>query len=65
MIKELRLINWNSFAGATLYIYPLTILIDSNASGKSNYLDAVLCFNRGRMPIIVCYRISRTEKCQN
>lgn len=43
MIKSLRLINWKSFADATLYIDPLTVIIGMNASGKSNILDA-LCF---------------------
>lgn len=46
MIKELKLINWKSFREATLYIDPLTVLIGSNASGKSNALDALLFLNR-------------------
>lgn len=46
MIKELNLINWKSFEKATLYIDPLTVLIGSNASGKSNCLDALLFLNR-------------------
>ncbi|MBK5941487.1 AAA family ATPase [Halochromatium roseum] len=46
MLKELRLRNWKSFADATLYIDPLTILIGSNASGKSNALDALLFLSR-------------------
>lgn len=46
MIKELSLTNWKSFADATLYIDPLTVLIGSNASGKSNALDALLFLNR-------------------
>ncbi|NCC35791.1 MAG: ATPase, partial [Chloroflexia bacterium] len=46
MIKELKLKNWKSFAEATLYIDPLTIVIGSNASGKSNALDAFLFLNR-------------------
>jgi predicted ATPase len=46
MIKELRLINWKSFEQATLYLDPLTVLIGSNASGKSNCLDALLFLNR-------------------
>ncbi len=46
MIKELQLQNWKSFADATLYIDPLTVLIGSNASGKSNALDALLFLNR-------------------
>lgn len=46
MIKELKLNNWKSFADATLYIDPLTIIIGTNASGKSNTLDALLFLNR-------------------
>lgn len=46
MIKELKLTNWKSFEDATLYIDPLTVLIGSNASGKSNCLDALLFLNR-------------------
>ena len=46
MIKELKLTNWKSFETATLYIDPLTVLIGSNASGKSNCLDALLFLNR-------------------
>lgn len=41
MIKELRLINWKSFGDTTLYIDPLTFVIGTNASGKSNILDAL------------------------
>lgn len=46
MIRELRLKNWKSFEDSTLYIDPLTILIGTNASGKSNMLDAFLFLNR-------------------
>lgn len=46
MIKELKLTNWKSFEDATLYIDPLTVVIGSNASGKSNCLDAFLFLNR-------------------
>ncbi len=46
MIKELRLTNWKSFADAKLYIDPLTLLIGTNASGKSNALDALLFLHR-------------------
>lgn len=46
MIKELRLKNWKSFAESTLYIDPLTILIGTNASGKSNVLDALQFLQR-------------------
>ncbi|NTU50486.1 MAG: AAA family ATPase [Desulfobulbaceae bacterium] len=46
MITELRLKNWKSFSNATLYIDPVTILIGTNASGKSNTLDALLFLQR-------------------
>ena len=42
MIKEIRFIDWKSFEDSTLYIDPLTILIGTNASGKSNALDGLL-----------------------
>lgn len=41
MIKELRLTNWKSIKKSTLYIDPLTIIIGTNSSGKSNVLDAL------------------------
>jgi predicted ATPase len=41
MIKELRFKNWKSFKEATLFFDPLAILIGTNASGKSNALDAI------------------------
>ena len=46
MITELKLENWKSFRDATLYIDPVTILIGTNASGKSNTLDALLFLQR-------------------
>ncbi len=41
MIKEVHFKNWKSFSDAKLYIDPLTILIGTNASGKSNALDGM------------------------
>lgn len=41
MIKEIRLHNWKSFERSNLYIDPLTFVIGTNASGKSNILDAL------------------------
>lgn len=41
MIKELRLQNWKSFEESKLYVDPLTFIIGTNASGKSNILDAL------------------------
>ncbi len=46
MIKELTLQNWKSFKDGILYIDPLTIIIGTNASGKSNTLDALLFLHR-------------------
>jgi predicted ATPase len=40
MITKLHLVNWKSFEDSTVYIDPLTFLIGTNASGKSNVLDA-------------------------
>jgi len=42
MIKELSLENWKSFSPSTIYLDPLTVLIGTNASGKSNLLDAFM-----------------------
>ena len=42
MITKLHLVNWKSFKDSTVYIDPLTFLIGTNASGKSNVLDAFL-----------------------
>lgn len=42
MIQELILCNWKSFEDARLNIDPLTFVIGTNASGKSNILDAFL-----------------------
>lgn len=41
MITRLHLHNWKSFEDADLYIDPLTFVIGTNASGKSNILDAL------------------------
>lgn len=41
MLKKVILKNWKSFREASLPIDPLTILIGTNASGKSNALDAL------------------------
>ena len=46
MITELRLINWKSFDDATLFVDRVTVLIGTNASGKSNALDALLFLER-------------------
>ncbi|MFM6192178.1 AAA family ATPase [Planktothrix sp.] len=41
MLKQINLKNWKSFKDATLYIDPITILIGTNSSGKSNVIDAL------------------------
>lgn len=41
MITQLRLQNWKSFSDATLFIDPITVIIGTNASGKSNIFDAL------------------------
>ncbi len=46
MITKLVLENWKSFEKATLNIDPLTVLIGTNASGKSNALDALAFIKR-------------------
>lgn len=46
MITKLELHNWKSYAKAELHIDPLSVLIGTNASGKSNALDALLLLNR-------------------
>lgn len=53
MIKEIRLENWKSFEDAKLYIDPLTFVIGTNASGKSNILDALsfLCDSAKGIPV--------------
>lgn len=38
--------NWKSYGASTLYVDPLTVLTGTNASGKSNALDALLFLNR-------------------
>ena len=46
MITELRLENWKSYAQSTLHIDALSVLVGTNASGKSNAMDALLLLNR-------------------
>lgn len=49
MIRSIGLNNWKSFANSLLFIDPLTILIGSNASGKSNALDAFSFLNKATL----------------
>lgn len=46
MITKLFLENWKSYDKAELHIDPLSVLVGTNASGKSNALDALLFLNR-------------------
>ncbi len=46
MIKQITFENWKSFRNATLYIDPLTVLIGTNGSGKSNALEGLAFLNR-------------------
>jgi predicted ATPase len=46
MLKKLILENWKSFRYAELPIDPLTVLIGTNASGKSNAIEAFILLNR-------------------
>lgn len=41
MIREIQLRNWKSFQEATLFFDPFVVLIGTNASGKSNVIDAL------------------------
>ena len=46
MLTSLTVENWKSYEQATLNIDALTVLIGTNASGKSNLLDALVFLNR-------------------
>lgn len=46
MLKSIELRNWKSYRKSILFIDPLTILIGTNSSGKSNLLDALQLLNR-------------------
>lgn len=46
MIEQITLKNWKSFHDTTLFLNPLTVLIGTNASGKSNALEALLFLSR-------------------
>jgi predicted ATPase len=41
MLKRLRLVNFKNFADAELPLGPFTVLVGTNASGKSNLRDAL------------------------
>ena len=46
MLTSLAVENWKSIGNATLNIDPLTVIIGTNSSGKSNLLDALSFLNR-------------------
>lgn len=46
MLIKLSMENWKSIAETSLEIDPLSVLIGTNASGKSNVLDALAFLNR-------------------
>lgn len=46
MITELQLDNWKSYETAKLHVDPLSVLVGTNASGKSNALDAFALLTR-------------------
>ena len=56
MITKLHLVNWKSFEDSTIYIDPLTFLIGTNASGKSNVLGKM------RLLPFVVERIGLSER---
>jgi predicted ATPase len=41
MFKEIHFKNWKSFKNATLYIDQITVLIGTNASGKTNIVEGL------------------------
>ncbi|WP_213955279.1 MULTISPECIES: AAA family ATPase [unclassified Variovorax] len=46
MITKLELEDWKSYERSELQLDPLTVIIGTNASGKSNALDALAFLNR-------------------
>ena len=46
MIVQLDMENWKSYESASLFIDRLSVLVGTNASGKSNALDAFSLLNR-------------------
>ena len=53
MITELYLNSWKSYSEATLQVDSLTVLIGTNASGKSNALDAFAFLNRSASGVLL------------
>lgn len=46
MLKQLILENWKSFAYAELPLSPFTVIVGTNASGKSNLVEAFILLKR-------------------
>jgi predicted ATPase len=46
VLTSLTIENWKSYEEATLNVDPLSVLIGTNSSGKSNLLDALAFLNR-------------------
>ncbi len=53
MIKKIELHNWKSFIFSELYIDPLTFIIGTNASGKSNMLDALFFLKQAADGVVI------------
>jgi predicted ATPase len=65
MLKEVRFSNWKSFSEAVIPIEQLTILIGTNASGKSNALDALEFLSRVANSIDITSAITGDLKTSN
>jgi predicted ATPase len=46
MIKRVKIIRYKSFEGLDLQLRPLSVIMGPNASGKSNFLDALYFLSR-------------------
>lgn len=57
MITKLLLDDWKSYARSDLQIDAITVVIGTNASGKSNALDALALLNRVSSGALVSYAL--------
>lgn len=46
LLRTIRLVDFKSYADATLHLAPLTLLIGPNSSGKSNLVEAIRILSR-------------------
>ena len=46
MLTSLKMNSWKSYKDSELFLDPITVIIGTNASGKSNVLDALQFLNR-------------------